>query len=387
MPKILKRIMMSKLNLLWILLLGLVGGNLIAQENNPISTATPFLTISPDSRGSALGDAGAATSPDISSQYWNAAKYPFLEDEAGFSFSYTPWLRELVNDIGLFYIVGHYKVDERQSLSASVKYFSLGDIQWTGSDGNEMGTISPHEFAIDGAYSRLFSENLSGAVTFRFIYSDLSGGAVTGATTNQEAGMAFATDIAVYYQKQVDWGAPIDFSLGAVASNVGSKISYDNGDNNYFLPATLRLGTALGYEVDNYNKVNFTLDLSKLMVPTPQEDEDYFDKTESTSVLKGVFESFNDAPDGMSEEWREVMISAGAEYVYDQSFAIRAGYFHEHETKGNRKYFALGGGFKMNVFGLDVSYLIPMDNQSPLANTLRFSLSFGLDGINTLFNQ
>lgn len=384
--------MMSRLNLLWLSLLVFIGSNLVAQENNPISTATPFLTISPDSRGSAMGDAGAATTPDIASQYWNAAKYPFLEDKAGFSFSYTPWLRELVNDIGLFYIVGQYKVDERQSLSASLKYFSLGDIQWTGLDGNDNGTISPNEFAIDAAYSRLFSEHLSGAVTFRFIYSDLSGGAVSGTTDNQEPGMAFATDIAVYYQNQVDWGAPIDLSFGAVASNIGSKISYNNGDNNYFLPATLRLGTAMGYEVDRYNKVNFTLDLSKLMVPTRQRDadgnlEDYFEKTENTSTLKGVFESFNDAPDGMAEEWREVMISAGAEYVYDESFAIRAGYFHEHETKGNRKYFAMGGGFNMNVFALDVSYLIPMDNQSPLANTLRFSLSFGLDGIESLFNQ
>ena len=383
--------MMSRLNLLWLSLLVFVGSNLFAQDNNPISTATPFLTISPDSRGSAMGDAGAATTPDIASQYWNAAKYPFLEEEAGFSFSYTPWLRELVNDIGLFYIVGQYKVDERQSLSASLKYFSLGEIQWTVDGISDLGTISPNEFAIDAAYSRLFSEHLSGAVTFRFIYSDLSGGAVSGSTTN-EPGMAFATDIAVYYQNQVDWGAPIDLSFGAVASNIGSKISYNNGDNNYFLPATLRLGTALGYEVDKYNKVNFTLDLSKLMVPTRQRDadgnlEDYFDKTENTSVLKGVFESFNDAPDGLAEEWREVMISAGGEYVYDESFAIRAGYFYEHETKGNRKYFAMGGGFKMNVFALDVSYLIPMDNQSPLANTLRFSLSFGLDGIESLFNQ
>lgn len=386
--------MMNKLRLIWLFVLGLGGTIVMAQDYNPISTATPFLTISPDSRGSALGDAGVATSPDLNSQYWNAAKYAFLDDDMGFSFSYTPWLRKLVNDIGLYYIVGHYKVDDIQSVSASIKYFSLGDIQWTDGTGTGLGTISPNEFALDAAYSRLFSEHISGGVTFRFIYSDLSGGAASGSSTNQSPGMAFATDLSIYYQKMVDWGAPLDFSLGLVASNVGSKISYNNGDQNYFLPATLRLGTGIGYQIDDYNRFNFTLDLSKLMVPTPEKTTTNDNENSTTngtadgiSVLKGVFSSFNDAPGGFSEELREVMVSVGGEYIYDNSFAIRAGYFHEHETKGNRKYASIGGGFKMNVMSLDFSYLIPMDNTSPLANTLRFSLSFGLEGIKTMFKQ
>lgn len=379
---------MNKLSLIWLFVLGLGGSIAVAQENNPISTATPFLTISPDSRGSSLGDAGVATSPDLNSQYWNAAKYAFLDDDMGFSFSYTPWLRKLVNDIGLYYIVGHYKVDDIQSISASIKYFSLGDIQWTNDQGLSQGTISPNEFSIDGAYSRLFSEHISGGVTFRFIYSDLSGGATSG-NTNNSPGTAFATDLAIYYQNQVDWGAPLDFSLGLVASNIGSKISYNKGDDSYFLPSTLRLGTGIGYQIDDYNRFNFSLELSKLMVPTPNDSLSSNNRgsADGVSVLKGVFSSFNDAPGGLSEEMREVMISVGGEYIYDSSFAIRAGYFHEHATKGNRKYASIGGGFNMNVLSLDFSYLIPMDNTSPLANTLRFSLSFGLEGIKTMFKQ
>lgn len=359
--------------------------------DNVITTATPFLTIAPDSRSSAMGDIGASTSPDFNSQYWNAAKYPFANDEFGFTFSYTPWLRELVNDIGLFYIAGHYKLGDLQAVSASLKYFSLGEIQWTDNTGEGLGTIQPNEFALDVAYSRKFSENLAAALTFRYIRSDLSGGGVAEGSDDYRPANTFATDIATFYTNEMDLGGyETDYRIGLTILNLGNKISY-NETEDYFLPTTLRLGTTWGMVIDEYNKISASLELSKLLVPTPPT---YFSGTDSivsgrnpdVAVLTGVVQSFYDAPGGAKEEFQEIMWSAGVEYVYDEMFFIRGGYYYEHENKGNRTFFSAGAGFKMNVLSLDVSYLIPTDSTSPLANTLRFTLSFGVDGLRKLID-
>ncbi len=370
----------------------LIAGTFFASkaqdEPNPIVTGTPFLTISPDSRGSSMGDAGAATSADLNSQYWNPAKYPFISDQFGFSFSYTPWLRELVNDIGLFYVNGHYRFDEMQTLSASIKYFSLGDIQWTDETGYTMGTIRPNEFAIDAAYSRKLSDYFSAAVAFRFIRSDMSGGAATDADY-RSAGNSYAADIAVYHTKDLEKSSiPINYSVGLNISNIGAKISYNDGETSYFLPTNFKLGTTWAFKIDDYNEFRATLDMNKLLVPTPDPENDPTGEAlQDKSVIGSLFSSWGDAPGGFSEELQEIMWTVGAEYIYDEKFAVRGGYFHENENKGNRKYFSVGAGFEMNVFALDVSYLVPMVPNSPLANTLRFTLSFGVDGIANLMGN
>lgn len=355
-------------------------------EPNPVTTATPFLTIAPDSRGSALGDAGAAISPDINSQYWNPAKYPFISDDFGFSFSYTPWLRELVNDIGLFYLAGHKKFGDLQTVSASIKYFSLGEIQWTGENAEDLGTIKPNEFSIDAAYSRKFSDTFSGAVAFRYIFSDLSGGSKD---EYNKAGQSFAADVAIYHASELkNSSIPINYAVGLNISNIGAKISYTEGEQSEFIPTNFRLGTTWGFKLDDYNEIRASLDMNKLLVPTPDpvNDPEGIDR-QNTSPIKALYSSWYDAPGGMQEEWHEVMWSLGAEYVYAEKFFVRGGYFYEHEMKGNRKFFSVGAGFEMNVFALDVSYLIPTTPNSPLANTLRFSLSFGVDGIRSLVNN
>lgn len=355
-------------------------------EPNPVTTATPFLTIAPDSRGSALGDAAGAISPDINSQYWNPAKYPFIADDFGFSFSYTPWLRELVNDIGLFYVAGHKKFGELQTVSASIKYFSLGEIQWTGDNAEDLGTIKPNEFSIDAAYSRKFSEYFSGAVAFRYIYSDLSGGS---RDEYNKPGQSFAADVALYYNRELQNSSiPINYAIGLNISNIGAKISYTEGELSEFIPSNFRLGTAWAFKLDDYNEIRASIDMNKLLVPTPDpvNDPEGIDR-QNTSPIKALYSSWYDAPGGMQEELHEIMWSLGAEYVYAEKFFVRGGYFYEHEMKGNRKFFSVGAGFEMNVFGLDVSYLIPTTPNSPLANTLRFTLSFGVDGIRSLIND
>lgn len=371
-----------------------LSGGLVAQaqdENNSITTATPFLSISPESRGSAFGDAGAGTSPDISSQYWNASKYAFMEEDFGFSFSLTPWLRELVGDINLFYATGYKKFGDMQSVSASLRYFSLGDIQWTNSQGDPQGTVSPNEFALDAAYARKFSENWAGAVTFRYIYSDLTGGAsvdVAGSGQEYYPGNSFAADISTFYTKEIQLGdVPTKIGFGVNLSNIGAKISYTKGEYSEYLPTNFKIGTAWTFTIDEYNKIAAIVDINKLMVPTPDKENDEFgDLRNDMSPLKGIMTSWNDAPGGFSEELHEIMYSLGTEYIYDDMFFVRGGYFHEHATKGNRKFVSFGAGFKMNVFGLDVSYLVPMDSGSPLANTLRFTLSFGVEGLRGLVN-
>lgn len=362
--------------------------SIFAQEDanyNPISTAVAFLNISPESRGGALGDAGAATSSDVFSQYWNPAKYAFIEDQFGLGISYTPWLRALVNDIGLIDLTGYYRFDDLQTVSSSLRFFSMGEIQGTNPDGSNTKKIEPTEFAIDLGYSRKFSETWSGAVVFRYIRSDIFSGAVDGVYP----GNAYAVDMAAYYNKTDVYLAdyPARYAFGMNISNVGSKISYDNGTNKLFIPANMKVGGSLELEIDDYNKIAGTLDLNKLLVPTPSRSDSINNEYNKMGSLEGVIKSFSDAPGGFKEELQEIMVSVGVEYTYDDAFSVRGGYFWEHENKGNREFFSVGAGFKMNVFALDVSYLVPTDSNSPLANTLRFSLTFGVDGLANIFGQ
>lgn len=380
------------MNKVKILILALGGCfSLFAQsEYNPISTTAAFLRISPESRGSAMGDAGIATSADVYSQYWNPAKYATIEDKFGLGVSYTPWLRELVNDIGLIDVTGYYSFDDVQTLSSSLRFFSMGEINGTDIHGYPTKDIEPTELAFDIAYSRKFSDYWSGAVAFRYIRSDLYG----GLDDALYAGNAFAADIATYYKNDelVLGGYRSIFSFGANVSNVGSKLSYTKGQTSLFLPTNLGIGTSLEMQIDDYNTITGTIDMNKLLVPTPansgddEADDLRNEEIEQMGSLEGVFRSFGDAPGGFKEEMQEIMWSLGLEYTYDNAFSVRGGYFHENENKGNRKFFSVGAGFKMNVFALDVSYLVPVDATSPLANTLRFSLSFGVAGLQNIFN-
>lgn len=354
-----------------------------AQENNPISTVVPFLNFSPDSRSSGMGDVGVATAPDINSQHWNPAKYSFMDGSMGVSFSVTPWLRKLVDDINLFYVSGFYKLDDLQAVSASLRYFSLGEMTYTGEEGNALPyTGKPNEFAIDVAYSRLLGEKFSGSIALRYIRSDLSQGAGLSSGEELTAGNAFAADLGFYFRHQTTIDRnKTNITAGFLVSNIGSKISYDDNLKEY-LPANMKLGAGIEYEIDQYNKVAFTLELNKLLVPTPQEGQtpqEYRDM----SVPSSIFKSFNDAPDGFAEELREVNISGGIEYTYNQVFALRAGYFHEHETKGNRKLASAGAGLKFNTISIDASYIIPVVANNPLANTVRLTLGFDLSKLPT----
>jgi hypothetical protein len=355
---------------------------------NPITTAVPFLTIAPDSRHGAMGDAGVATSPDVNAQHWNASQYAFMESSFGIGVSYTPWLRDLADDINLAYVAGYYRLDNLQTVSASLRYFSLGSIQLTDVQGQPMGSQNPNEFAFDAGYSRKLSDNWSGAVVLRYIRSDLSGG--VGDET-YSPGNAFATDVSFYYHSAwKDSRQRREISAGIDISNVGSKISYDQGETKEFLPANLRLGTAFSMDLDEYNSLTLTVDVNKLLVPTPADTISATGSGNGTivvtpgygsdkSVISAVFSSFGDAPGGFKEELQEVMVSLGVEYWYNKQFALRAGYFYENQNKGNRKYFTAGAGLKMNVFALDFSYLLPVERNNPLQNTLRFTLSFDLD--------
>lgn len=351
---------------------------------NTITTGVPFLTIAPDSRAGAMGDAGVATSPDVNSQHWNAAKYAFAESEMGLALSYTPWLRNLVADINMAYLVGYKKLDDKQTMSASLRYFTLGDITFMSEYGDPTGQQSPNEFALDMAYTRLLSDNFSGAVAIRYIRSDLTGGQlVNGAETH--AGNTFATDVSFYYQKEMRVNRKRStFASGINISNIGGKISYTDGETKDFIPTNLKLGVSYKTELDRYNTLTFAFDANKLLVPTPDTASvDIITGLGSDkSVVAGIFSSFGDAPGGVSEELKEINLSGGAEYWYNNQFAIRAGYYYEDVTKGNRKFFTAGAGLKMNVFALDFSYLLPMAQNHPLANTLRFTLSFDFEAFN-----
>ncbi len=358
---------------------------------NAIQTTVPFLTIAPDSRAGAMGDIGVATMPDVTSQHWNAAKYPFIKGEFGVSLAYTPWLRNVVNDINLGYLSAYYRFDEKQVVSASLKYFSLGEVIFRDMDGVLVGNYNPNEFAIDAGYSRLLSDYFSAALVLRFVRSDITGGgSIEGQQYN--AGYSFAADLGLYYQRPLDLGGLTgEFAWGANFSNLGTKISYTEGSDKQFIPANLRLGARYSLEIDEYNSLSVAFDLNKLLVPTPPiyyndstDDEGnqvvQYGRKSPTSLPLSWIQSFYDAPDGFNEEMHEIMVSAGLEYWYRQQFAIRAGYFNESENKGNRKYFAAGIGLKLNVFFIDFSYLISTSGRNnPLANTMRFTLGLNFD--------
>ncbi len=364
---------------------------------NTITTAVPFLMIAPDARSGALGDAGVSSSPDVNSMHWNPAKYAFIEQDYGLAMNYTPWLRALIDDINFSNLSGFYRIDELQTVAASLKYFSLGDIVFTDENANEIGMFRPNEFSMDVAYSRKLGENLSGAVAARYIYSNLSGDGYIQGIGETRPGRAVAADVAVFYQRELEWDTPTLFAAGLNISNIGNKITYTDEHHANFLPINLRVGPSMTFELDRYNTIAVMLDLNKLLVPTPPEykrDEDgnlvFNDNDEPViergrdpdrSVVGGMFGSFTDAPGGWREEMREIAYAAGVEYWYAEQFALRGGYFHEHETKGARKYFTLGLGLKYNVFGIDFSYIIPIAQRSPLENVLRFSLQFDFEAL------
>ena len=364
------------------------------EQLNPLITGVPSLTITPDSRGGGMGDVGAATTPDINSQHWNPAKYAFMESPAGFSFSYTPWLSKLVSDINLLYAAGYWKFDEQQSVSASLRFFSLGEIKLTGErPEDDFGTAHPNELAFDLAYSRLLSEKWSAAVAFRYIRSDLNNG-INNSADPMYPGNAIAADVATYYRTPIEMSTgDANLAFGLNISNIGSKISYDQNLTSIFIPTNLKLGGSFDYPFDDYNKISISADINKLLVPTPikrlegESDTDYEARRTAyyeTGPIAGIFKSFGDAPGGSSEELKEIMWSVGAEYAYNNQFFVRGGYFNENAMKGNRKYFTAGVGFKLNMFQLDAAYLISAAQSNPLDQTLRFTLGFDLNGLQNL---
>ncbi|RHJ90816.1 type IX secretion system outer membrane channel protein PorV [Parabacteroides bouchesdurhonensis] len=389
---------------LLLILFSLVTADFVikAQEKTqlaPVQTAVPSLTIAPDARGGAMGDNGVATTPDVNSQYWNPAKYTFNYSKAGVSLSYTPWLRKLVNDIALVNLSGFYKLgnNDMQALGASVRYFSLGEIsdtEYMGQGGSGV-TLNPYEMAVDISYSRKLSEYYSMAVALRYIRSDLG---ADSRSDGQTAGNAFAADIAGYLEKYVILGnSECLWSFGYNVSNIGSKISFDGGETSRFLPAKLTVGTGLLYPIDDYNRIGAYVDLSKYLVPnyptkgdnnSEESDEDYQKRLEdyrSMSSISGIFKSFGDNPNGFKGEMQEIMASIGLEYSYNEQFFVRGGYYYENKNMGNRQYFSVGAGFRMSVFQLDAAYLVSTVQSNPLDQTLRFSLSFDMDGIRNLF--
>lgn len=345
-------------------------------DKNVITTAVPFLTIAPDPISGAMGDVGAATAPNANTIHWNPAKLAFINNDYGFAFSYTPWLSKFVDDMSISYLSGYKKIDDNQAFGMALTYFDLGDIQLTDGVGNNLQVINPREFAIAATYSRKLSTDLSLGVTGKFIHSNLSGNITTSPVMDPKPGTSIAADIGVYYKTEMNvFDKQSQLSFGGIISNIGAKISYNTADEEDFIPTNLKLGTALASFLDPYNKITFALDFNKLMVPTPQPDGSHRDK----SLIAGMFGSFGDAPNGFKEELQEIMISFGTEYEYKETFAIRAGYFYEHINKGNRKYFTMGVGFKVKKIGVDFAYLVPTLQEHPLAETLRFGLTYNLD--------
>lgn len=380
----------------------------VKNQLNPVYHGVTSLAIAPDARAGGLGDIGAATDPDVNSQYWNPAKYPFCISRAGVSLNYTPWLRQLVNDIDLANITGYYRLGNYDALSASLRYFSLGEVQlWD----DENVTFKPYEMAVDLAYSRMLSETFSAAVALRYIYSDL---AYKGDDETQP-GSAFAADIALYHNGYINLGGhESQLGWGLNINNIGSKISYDGGNTSEFIPTNLRFGLSLLVPFDEYNTLTIAADANKLLVPTRPTFEQFIEtlpedereKARTTSEyygdyrtwlegegyynispISGIFKSFHDAPNGFKEEMQEIQWSAGLEYAYNNQFFLRAGYHYQHPNKGNLKYYTVGAGFKMNVFSLDASYVISASQSNPLDQTLRFSLAFDMDGIGDLLGK
>lgn len=359
---------------------------------NPVNTSVTSQTIAPDARSAGMGDVGVATDPDVVSQYWNPAKYPFTISRAGVALNYTPWLRQLVNDMDLAYLAGYYRIGDYSAVSASLRYFSLGEVFLDMSD--DAMTINPYEMSVDVAYSLMLSEKFSIAAAVRWIYSDLT----YDYTSDTAPGSAFAADLSCYYQNYINLGQrECQLGLGLNISNIGSKISFGGDNNSEFIPTNMRLGASLMIPIDEYNRFTIAADANKLLVPTyPKQDEgesteDYQERVQKdyydVSSISGIFKSFGDAPGGFKEELQEIQWSVGGEYVYHDKFALRAGYHHESANKGNRKYFTVGAGFKMNVFSLDAGYVIATAKSNPLDQTLRFTLSFDMDGIKDLFRR
>ncbi|WP_444367633.1 type IX secretion system outer membrane channel protein PorV [Prevotella sp.] len=388
---------MKKIYLAALTLMGISPLTATAQEKvdmfNPEKNSVTSQSIAPDARAGGMGDVGAATDPDVASQFWNPAKYPFTISRAGVSLNYTPWLRQLVSDIDLAYLVGYYRIGDYSAVSGSLRYFSLGEVFYGDTNDTQM-TLNPYEMSFDVAYSIMLSEKFSIAAGVRWIYSDLT----YNYDDTSSPGSAFAVDLAAYYQNYVNIGQrECQLGIGLDISNVGSKINFGGDENSEFLPANLRLGASLMVPVDEYNRFSIAVDANKPLVPTMpvkmdgESDEDFITRKQNdyydVSPISGIFKSFGDAPGGFKEEMQEIRWSVGAEYVYNDKFSLRAGYHHESENKGNRKYFTVGAGFKMNVFSLDAGYVIATAKSNPLDQTLRFSLSFDMDGLKDLFKR
>lgn len=375
----------------------------MAEDNeyrfNPVHTAVVSQSIVPDARAGSMGDVGAATDPDAVSQFWNAAKYPFCISRAGVSLNYTPWLRQLVPDMDIAYLAGYYRIGDYSAISASLKYFSLGEVYMNYTEDEDdpyskANTINPYEMSVDVAYSLMLSEKFSIAAGLRYIMSDMS----YSDTEEKAISGAFAADMSCYYQNYINLGQrECQLGIGLNLSNMGSKITYSGSDRSEFIPTNLRLGASLMIPVNEYNRFTIAADANKLLVPTrPRRkdgesqtdyetrlDRDYYD----VSSIAGMFKSFTDAPGGFKEELEEVQWSLGAEYIYNDQFSLRAGYHHEAENKGNRKYFTVGAGFRMSAFSLDAGYVIATAKSNPLDQTLRFTLTFDMDGIKDLFGR
>ncbi len=388
--------MKNKLRILAALLLVVVSSGVSAQEKtdifNPERNSVTSQTIAPDARAAGMGDVGAATDPDVNSQYWNPAKYPFCISRAGVAVNYTPWLRQLVNDMDLAHLAGYYRIGDYSAVSASLRYFSLGEVM-TSEDVGAM-TVNPYEMSVDVAYSLMLSEKFSIAAAVRWIYSDLT----YDYTDDTSPGSAFGADLAFYYNNYIMMGArECQLGIGLNISNIGSKITFGGSTRSEFIPANMRLGVALMVPIDEYNRFTIAADANKLLVPTyPIQEEgesgedydrriqtDYYD----ISSIAGIFKSFGDAPGGFKEELQEIRWSIGGEYVYNDKFSLRAGYHHESENKGNRKYFTFGAGFRMSAFSLDCGYVWATAKSNPLDQTLRFTLAFDMDGIKDLFRR
>lgn len=356
---------------------------------NVVTTAVPFLRISPDARSGGMGDIGLATTPDANSAFNNLAKLPFAQSKSAIALTYTPWLKGLdLNDVYLATLTGYYKLDESQAVSSSFKYFSLGNIQFTDASGNNLNSYRPREFSIDAGYSRKLSDKLGLGIALRYIHSNLASGTFNG--TTYKAGSSVAGDLSVFHDGTGGDANASGLNWGVALTNLGAKISYTNdATQKDYIPANLGLGIAYVKAIDETSKVTFGLDINKLLVPTPPTftgntatDAAALQKYREKGVVSSWFSSFGDAPGGGSEELRELQVSLGAEYMYNNQFAFRAGYFYEHPTKGNRKYFTVGAGINYNMFGLNFSYLIPSGggiNRNPLSNTVRFGLIFNLD--------
>ena len=381
----------------------IAGSNSQLDGRNTISTAVPFLMITPEARGGGMGDVGVAMPNDVNAMHWNVSKIVFNEKQGAVSLSYTPWLKSLVPDINLAYMSGYGKINDRSAIAASLRYFSLGQINFTDNFGNSTGNYNPNELAVDLGYASKLSDHFSVGIAFRYIRSDLAG-AFNQGPNPVSAGNAFAGDITSYYTNKTKIKLEgkkynVNYSLGGAITNIGSKISYTSQQYQNFIPINLRIGGYAQMEIDKYNTIAVALDFNKLLVPTNpkylQTIAGYDSITPSgqrvitegmnpdVPPIQGMIQSFYDAPGGLKEELQEINISTGLEYWYDKQFALRAGYFHESPYKGNRKFMTFGAGFRFNVFGIDLSYLVPIDQRNPLEKTLRFTLLFDFDAFVT----